>query len=395
MSQSWFYQHQGKSHGPVSSEKIKELARQGALDQQDLIWLEGSDPRDACPASAALDFANLPLVSFPAPDWLEDVAKTEKIGPLPEQLPLSKETPLWLEDMRLWFGLDIYAAAKTGQEPSTAAPQTGGMPDWLEGWIAPEEPKRPRTEVTGKAPPAPLSKDASTSQKLPTAKLPVATPVVPVAKPVLPLAKPVLPLATPIVPTATPVPSPPPATASLPTASLPQAVPYRMSQATFLEKLASAKGKTAEAPTAKPPLAPVTAEKTKSGPVPVELLAAKAIQETGFDLTTGQILDPEKFRKWQKSSPASQPAVSNESLFEVFRKSRLAIENWVDEDCNRPLVMAGGLGAIKKNAQVLAILQKHPGYGAVLQDKLIQHLEFMVENRKKYYSARARQGRGE
>src|SRR5436305_33109 len=140
MSQSWLYQHQGKTCGPVSSEKIKELARQGALDKHDLLWLEGSDPRAASPASAALDYAKLPLVSFPAPDWLEDVAKVETKGPLPE-IPPSPEPPQWLEDMRLWFGLEVYAASKPSQETPATVSSPAALPDWLDSWIVPEKEK--------------------------------------------------------------------------------------------------------------------------------------------------------------------------------------------------------------------------------------------------------------
>jgi hypothetical protein len=350
MSQSWFYQHLGKTFGPVISEKLKELARQGSLDRDDLLWPEGGDPKDACPASAALDYASLPLVSFPTPDWLEDIAKVENKGPIPVPAP-TEGPPTWLEDVRLWFGLELYADAKDNQPTSTTVLQTGGVPDWLEGWLTPEEPKSSKTQAAGTVP-------VSESPKKPA-----NSPDLPVAMPV--------PLAVPVTPAKS-------------------TAPQRMSQATFLEKLA-AKGKAPEAvPQAVPVAKPV--EKTSPRRRQQDQLAEEAFHQTGFDLTTGQILDQDKFRKWQKASNAAQPAVSNETIFEVFRKARLAIENWVDEDCNLPLVMAGDLGAIKKNGPLLAIFERYQKYGLSLKEKLTHHLEFMVENRRKYYAARLRQG---
>ena len=119
-------------------------------------------------------------------------------------------------------------------------------------------------------------------------------------------------------------------------------------------------------------------------------LADTTIQETGFDLKTGQILDPEKFRKWQKAANAQQPTVTNESLFEVFRKARIAIESWVDDDSRRPLVLAGDLDAIKKDETLQALIAKSQGYGTAMKEKLWRHLEFVVGNRRRYYLAAAR-----
>jgi hypothetical protein len=41
MAQSWFYRHQGKTHGPLSPDEIKILAGKGLLDAHDLLWPDG------------------------------------------------------------------------------------------------------------------------------------------------------------------------------------------------------------------------------------------------------------------------------------------------------------------------------------------------------------------
>src|SRR5438105_4757294 len=133
MAQSWFYQHEGKTEGPVSVEELKKLADEGLLKAQDMLWSE-SHPQAAIPAEAALDFDNLTVpgraptasaASAPSlPDWLADVARSERKGPLPPLLPTT-EAPDWLEDLRLWISLELLLpGAKT-----SPGLQTQGLPD--------------------------------------------------------------------------------------------------------------------------------------------------------------------------------------------------------------------------------------------------------------------------
>ena len=106
-------------------------------------------------------------------------------------------------------------------------------------------------------------------------------------------------------------------------------------------------------------------------------------------METGQILDPEKFRKWKQEqvqiSSTALPAVSNAGLFEVFRKARSAVEAWVDNETNRPAVMNSEIDEIKSRPEIQLVLKEYAGYG--MREKLLRHLEFMVENRRKYYKA--------
>ncbi len=123
---------------------------------------------------------------------------------------------------------------------------------------------------------------------------------------------------------------------------------------------------------------------------PVEDVARPSTQETGFDASTGRIIDQDIFRKWQKTARAGEPGVTNESLFEVFRRARIAIENWVDEDSNRGLVLAGDIPTMKKDSRLAAVFHASRGFGPAMEEKLLRHLKFIVGNRSKYYRASRR-----
>jgi hypothetical protein len=124
-------------------------------------------------------------------------------------------------------------------------------------------------------------------------------------------------------------------------------------------------------------------------------LVEKTIRESGFDPRTGRIVDPDKFRQWKKSerSAGAQPGVTNASTFEVFRKARTAIEQWVDDDGNRLRVLHGDLSEIKQQPGVRAIFNEYAGYGYEMLEKLTRHLDFLIQNRRKYYQAMAKAGR--
>jgi hypothetical protein len=46
----WFYRQKGQQQGPVPSQKIKELAANGSLHPDDLVWREGM--KEWAPASS-------------------------------------------------------------------------------------------------------------------------------------------------------------------------------------------------------------------------------------------------------------------------------------------------------------------------------------------------------
>jgi hypothetical protein len=121
--------------------------------------------------------------------------------------------------------------------------------------------------------------------------------------------------------------------------------------------------------------------------------AETLLHTSGFDPETGQVLDEALFKKWKHqqalSTQAGQIAVSNASFLEIFRKARTAIEAWVDDEKNSACIMQAGLEEIKKRPDLQAIFQEYSNYGKDLRTKLLKHLEFLVENRRKYYLAMA------
>jgi hypothetical protein len=366
MSGQWYYSHDGVTHGPFSEEEIQDRVAQGLLLESDSVWPAGREIKDAAPATAVFDFSRVPAPVSPVPDWLTDIAADQTAGPVPSLEP-SDEIPEWLEDMRLWVGLDLYTPAQDElTTTSTSAPE---IPDWLDSWLTPQTPTVPEQAPAPHAAPAPAIGPSVRVSPPPTGKPPtVPAPAQPSVPPSVVVASPVAP-ARPIAPSA-----PPPPIYCPPVLDKPQVPAF-------------------PAPAASPPPATVPSPaKTKpAAPKPVNPVVGKTLDASGFDLETGRILDHEKFRKWKQqlsqSSGAGQPALSNASLFEVFRKARTAVEAWVDDDVNRACIMNTELEEIRRKPEIQVILHKYANYGQAMQEKLLRHLEFMVENRRKYYNA--------
>lgn len=121
-----------------------------------------------------------------------------------------------------------------------------------------------------------------------------------------------------------------------------------------------------------------------------ESVADRAIAETGFDPRTGQVVDAERFAKWKQQAGQachSSLAPTNASIMEVFRNARLAIEQWVDDERQRTLIMEKESRELITNPELAAILKTYAGYGPMLQEKLLAHVDFLVANRRKYYAA--------
>lgn len=418
MSSDWYYTHDGATHGPFSEKEIKKRAARQMLLESDLVWPAGREQKDAAPANVVFDFAPLPSVVSPIPDWLADVAEVERKGPLPGVLP-TDEIPEWLEDLRLWVGLDVYAPGKhTSSEMTGSAPTnpalSGAIPDWLENWTTPERPKAPSQTEAAPVPcdmPAPSSQPTQPAVPLapPVAKqefAPAKTepPVSPPAQPAI-VAKqetspdkavpPVAPLTQTAIPPVPPIakqePSP---VQTVPPVSPPTQPAKTVPSTPLLEKADKKFIPKSIAP--KPPIVvpaqlPTASSAPAITPATTNSLADKIFQMSGFDMETGQILDADKFRKWKQQqaqiASANQPAVSNASLIEIFRKARTAIETWIDDDANRLCIMQAEIAEIGRKPEIQNILNEYDGYGKEMRDKLLRHLGFMVQNRRKYYQA--------
>jgi len=142
----------------------------------------------------------------------------------------------------------------------------------------------------------------------------------------------------------------------------------------------------AAVPLAEAPSPPVAIPVEPPGEKPSD----KAVRETGVDPETGQILDPVRFEKWKQEiakSPNDNRAPTNASLMEVFRDARLATERWVDDESRRSLILEASWDQIVNNPDLLAVLKPFSEHGPVMEEKLLKHLAFMIENRRSYYAA--------
>jgi hypothetical protein len=119
--------------------------------------------------------------------------------------------------------------------------------------------------------------------------------------------------------------------------------------------------------------------------VPTVLPAKEELPRQDGQATTEDATIPEALPADQEKEPPAAPV----PLAERFRKARIEIEHWVDRDENRLLVLSGDLQAIRRDADLQEVLRRYECFGDEMTAKLWRHLEFMVENRRKYYSTRA------
>jgi hypothetical protein len=138
------------------------------------------------------------------------------------------------------------------------------------------------------------------------------------------------------------------------------------------------------------PAPPAPPSPTAAPPQP-PLATPVSPEPRGFDPATGQILDPVAYDRWQKAEAQrrqeeaqKQPTVS---VTEAFLDAQRAIQAWVDDEANKPLVSSGDLDPIRKCDSLQAIFRRFEGYGPVMQEKLWKRLAFLVENRKKFFKA--------
>lgn len=131
--------------------------------------------------------------------------------------------------------------------------------------------------------------------------------------------------------------------------------------------------------------APVSAPPVQLAQAPT----AAALLDSGFNADTGQIIDAAKFAKWQKAEQAKKQAsaAAAPSVGEVYEKARIHLDRWLDFDRNRRPILAGDMDFIRQDPDIVRFMSYHSRYGAALIHKLWNHLQFMVENRRKYYCA--------
>lgn len=287
------------------------------------------------------------------------VAQAIRAAAAGELLPAD---PLWPEefdpDMAFPASATIDFSKLRRQPPPVtkpAAPETG-VPDWLADVEQVEElDKRPPAPPTAAVPDwVDELEDAEhfivrVKPTPPPAPRPIPRPVV----------------LTPVQPAVPPQPTVPPPAVPPPTAVPAKTAPVTKTTTTTKTEL--------------PPAAPKPAA------------ADAQANETGFDAETGQVLDVEKFKRWQKQAaqaPASaSSAPAGETVYEVYRRGRRNLEEWVDQPHLRPLIASAPLDDIKKDAGLQAILQAFEPHGRDMIDKLLKHLDFIVGNRRQFYAS--------
>jgi hypothetical protein len=402
MSTRWFYSHDGEAHGPLTTEEVKALATQGKIGRSDLVWREGSGPEEGLPAEAVLDMTESPVVELP--DWLEDVRKHQRFGPFPPLEPIH-DLPEWIDDLRLWIALD-YSGEKIPWDYTLGRPPLEeGICGAVEQWFPEEQP--PPAPPNEPSDPVPCGSPSLKTDG--TAPVEIQNPI-PTPEPV----KPVLPSPSQKPPISEVVPLQ--QKSSIPVGRLqPESLPSKTTKPPMLAEPSKTGAETLPPASQSPPppqcppietqpkaefaapeiktILPVS-KKTRTSPARAsspDLLAEQALEMTGFDPRTGQVVDVARFQAWKQEQARvlkGKTKISNAGLMRIFRKARTEVEQWLDQPRSRPLILALDLEAIRNHPEIQKVLENYAGYGDAFRAKLLRHLEFMAENRCKYYTAR-------
>lgn len=83
----------------------------------------------------------------------------------------------------------------------------------------------------------------------------------------------------------------------------------------------------------------------------------------------------------------------NLSTNEIFRRASFALSQWTDQDENASFILAADTEAILTRPEVLQILVPFQNLPFELLERLMESLDFLVENRSRYYRALAERGR--
>lgn len=144
------------------------------------------------------------------------------------------------------------------------------------------------------------------------------------------------------------------------------------------------------APAPSPPIPSLAAEPPPPAePVPpAEPATPPGPEVTGYDPDTGQVLDAAKFAQWQREQRRQkESATQGMSVYEAFLTARKALQDWLDSVERKPLIQTGDVDLVKQDPYVQGIMREFAGYGPVMLEKLTKYVEFLVENRRKFYIA--------
>lgn len=127
-------------------------------------------------------------------------------------------------------------------------------------------------------------------------------------------------------------------------------------------------------------------------PVPaveVEGISASVEEETAEDVPAAIPVD----ERAVMAAAIASVHQAGLALNERYRRACSVLSQWADQDGNVPLVLTEDVEAICKNAEVLQILSAFQDQPFDVMERLMEHLDSMVQNRASYYRALAQRGK--
>lgn len=333
MTTTWYYRRDHETHGPVSEEQLKRLASEGLLDPEDLLWPEGSTQDHAVAACSALRFERPQERAAAIPDWLK--GQIPAAGSTPEAASDEAAAIHWLADL---INLESPLRVDDAQQ---------------------EEPPghdSPTVELILPESPAAEFAAAAEREPVPTSPLPDWLEMMPESE----------------------EPDPPPT--GLPDWLAEVTQPTVPQPASTTDNLLPPGTESIDVELVSGPTTHAEAE--------IAEIEAPTSDDSGFNPDTGLVEDAQKFQRWQILQQHQRTEEAGPDILEVFRKARKEVEDWVDREDNQDRLVNDSLQSMHEDEEIKAMVHRYRGYGPEMAEKLYQHLDFMVENRRKYYAAR-------
>jgi hypothetical protein len=139
---------------------------------------------------------------------------------------------------------------------------------------------------------------------------------------------------------------------------------------------------------AEPPVETAPAVEPTSGAGSAASEASPVIEPSGTDEESPSAAQTPAAATDSPAVPTARACTDrSESLAEVYRRAQSAVHAWADMDVNKPLILAGDPKALRRDVAIQVILQMVERCGPEVVIRLWDHLEFIVDNRRKYYLA--------
>lgn len=331
--------------GPMLTSTLMDLASSGGVCPNDCARMEGVHVEVtvgqfmAMVRSGTVPNIGVRTTHDELPDWLSDVAKNETIT-----RPSGSDMPDWLAEM-----LQDEICACLSAKPPT--PIVNASPDWLVDIREIEQ----SLQLVPAAPPT--SVQPATSPSKPSS-----------------------------APSAKVLPTPP-------VSAAPSAPPIKPNVLLSPPAVRPPAPNTVRSPAHPPGVSPGLPSTPPESRVPPSLLPSEpvSLEPQGYNPETGQILDAVAYARWQKADAKRRqeelhrhPAMS---VAQAFVEAQRALQEWVDADANKSLVETTDMNALRTCTSILTLLRRYEGYGPVMREKLLKRLDFLVENRRKFFKA--------